>query len=71
MRYIILGSMAIELTLIFCNSSDEILNVHRKAKEHTSNQFIECDFLFKYNDGELSTIEQSYTNGYSKIIYSI
>ena len=52
MRYIILGSMAIELTL-------------------TSNQFIECDFLFKYNDGELSTIEQSYTNGYSKIIYSI
>ncbi len=42
-----------------------------EKQKSTSNQFIECDFLFKYNDGELSTIEQSYTNGYSKIIYSI
>lgn len=65
------GKYGYRIDTYFCNSSDKIHHVHRKAKEHTSSQFIECDFLFKYNDRGLSAIEQSYDNGYNKIIYSI
>lgn len=52
------------------NSIGEIYQIHREAKEHTSDQLVECNFLFKYNDGTLTEIQQLFPNGYNKIIYN-
>jgi hypothetical protein len=63
------GKYGFRVDTYFYNSIGKIDKMHREAKEHVSDQLIECDFLFKYDDSKLNEIQQFFPNGYNKIIY--